>query len=320
MNSPPFSREGDQGGPLPVRPPHYHGPARMTRKHILQWALRVALVLAGLLVVLRMGGIAERLFYYPQSGPTPVPIDAPGAESVWFDSADGTRLHGWFLPALAPADDSEKAPTILHVHGNAGNIESHRWFTQHLTAAGFNVFLFDFRGYGQSEGRATKRRPLIEDTDAALDAMLARSDTDAQRIGLYGQSLGGAIAINVVVRRPEIRAVVLESSFASWRDAAANVVGGDPPHRVGRLLAWLLIGDRDRPIDAIAKIEAPLLLLHGDADTIVPISHSRRLAEAAPNATLVEFAGGEHNSLRDSHPEVDGVMIEFLRKHLAADE
>jgi dipeptidyl aminopeptidase/acylaminoacyl peptidase len=288
---------------------------RMARKHILRWTVRSVLVVAAFVAVLRMG-LAERLFYYPQSGPTPVPPDALAAESVWFDSADGTRLHGWFIPAATHRDERERAPTILHVHGNAGNIESHRWFTQHLPPAGFNVFIFDYRGYGQSDGRVTRRGPLIEDTDAALDALLARRDVDSARVGLYGQSLGGAIALNVLAERPEIRAAVLESSFASWRDIAANAVGGDPPNRLGRAIARLLIGDADRPVDAAGRVEAPMLLLHGDADSIVPISHSRRLLQAAKRATLIELPGGEHNSLRDTHPEVDEVMIEFFERHL----
>ncbi|MHC5026591.1 MAG: alpha/beta hydrolase [Planctomycetota bacterium] len=257
----------------------------MSNKHNLHKAVRFAAIVAVCLLVVRMTGCAERLFYYPQPGATPV--EAP-------------------------------APTIVHVHGNAGNIESHRWFTQHLPPAGFNVFLFDYRGYGRSEGRATKRGPLMADTRAAIDAMLARPDVE--HLGVYGQSLGGAIAINVAADRPEIGAIVLESPVSSWRDVAANAVGGDPPNWLGRALAWLLISDGDRPLDAIGRIAAPVLILHGDADSIVPVSHGRRLAQAAPGARLIELPGGEHNSLRDTHPEVDEITIAFFQEHLTAED
>ncbi len=291
--------------PKPVRKGRFPIPAR-----------RICLILAViLLLVLWTTGCMERLFYYPMRGATDPPPHLPSAESVTFESADGTELHGWFIPAegvSSPAD----APTILHVHGNAGNIESHVWFTEYLPPAGFNVFIFDYRGYGRSDGKARSRGPLIADTDAALNAILQRDDVDPGRIGLYGQSLGGSIALNVMADRPEIRAAVIESAFASWREMAASAVGSDPPGLFSRLLAKILIKDDHRPVDAIGRIDRPTLLLHGTADTIVPISHGRRLAKAGPTANLAELEGGEHNSLRSSHPEVERLTIDFFDKHL----
>jgi hypothetical protein len=261
----------------------------------------------------------ERLFYVPTAGAVNKPGVVPRVEDVDFRSADGTRLHGWFFPAnpASPGFDPAVAPaTILHVHGNAGNIESHTWFTEYLPDAGFNLFIFDYRGYGQSEGAARKRADLIADTHAALDALLERDEIDPARIGLYGQSLGGAIGINVMADRTEIRAAVIESAFTSWREIAASIVGGEPPNLIGRALAWLLIKDTARPLDAIARIDRPILLLHGDADRIIPIAHSRRLAAAAPEGTLIEFPGGDHNTLRDSHPVVEEHVVEFFRRTL----
>lgn len=264
----------------------------------------------------------ESLFYHPVGGPTPVPNNYRGAESVWFASADGTQLHGWFIPARdsngAVATD-RRMPAILHVHGNAGNIESHAWFTEYLPPVGFAVFVFDYRGYGESHGRARTRGPLIEDTNAALSALLARPDVDPQRIGVYGQSLGGAIGLNVMADRTEIKCGVFESSFASWRSIAACTIGGDQPNLFCRTLVGILISDSHSPVDAIARIQRPMLLLHGTADSIIPISHSRRLKEAAgEHATLIELPGGDHNTLRDSNPEIEDAVIGFLREHLTA--
>jgi uncharacterized protein len=273
-----------------------------------------------IVIILSLGwitGCMERMFYIPTRGETPVNQAPPGTQGVWFESADGTRLFGWLIPAYGRANDMAKHATVLHVHGNAGNIISHQWFTEHLPRAGFNVFLFDFRGYGQSEGRATRREPLIADTEAALDAMLARDDIDPRRIGMYGQSLGGSIGLNVMVKRSEIRAAVLESPFASWRDIAANAIGGDPPFFLSTWLATILIPDHDRPLDAIAQIDRPILLMHGTADRIIPISHSRRLAAAGgENVELIELRGGDHNVLRDTNPEVDQISVEFFREQL----
>jgi dipeptidyl aminopeptidase/acylaminoacyl peptidase len=275
----------------------------------------VALVIV-LVAVISATGCMERLFYYPMRGRTDPPTHMAGAESVWFHSADGTRLHGWFIPAGGPAL-VERIPTILHVHGNAGNIESHVGFTEYLPAAGFNLFIFDYRGYGQSEGHARRRGPLIADSRAALDAALARSDVNPSRVGLYAQSLGGAIGLNVMAQRPEIKAAVIESSFASWRDMAASAVGGKKPGPISRLVASVLIRDDHRADDAVARIDRPILLIHGTDDSVIPVTHSRRLAEAGPTAQLVEIAGGDHNSLRWTNPEVEQLTIDFFRKHLA---
>jgi uncharacterized protein len=284
--------------------------------------------------LLWISGCMERMFYIPTSGPTPLSEAPPGTEAVWFESADGTLLHGWFIPAEAGSDDrreerpdrtvgsshSGPGPAILHVHGNAGNVMFHTFFTEHLPPAGFSVFIFDFRGYGQSEGVARRRNGLIADTHAALDVLLARDDVDPQRIGIYGQSLGGAIAINVMADRPEIKAGIFESAFTSWRDMAAAVVGGDSdkgPPAFARMLAGILIPDHVRADEAIARIDRPMLLLHGDADTIVPVSHARRLAQAAgENAETIILDGGDHNSLRTTHAHIDRLMIDFFRRNL----
>jgi dipeptidyl aminopeptidase/acylaminoacyl peptidase len=285
--------------------------------------LRLFIILAAFVLLFRLTGCMERLFYQPTVGPTPVPANLPGAELIAFNSRDGTRLCGWFIPAhvnaAANADRArESVPTILHVHGNAGNITDHAWFTEYLPAAGLSIFIFDYRGYGQSEGIARSRESLIDDTNAALDCLLSRSDIDSKRIGMYGQSLGGAIGLNVMAERPEIRAAVIESAFSSWRDEAANALGGESPGAWARALAWMLIPDGRRVDDAIARCgPRPILILHGTADTTVYPSHGRRLKAAGDeHVALIEFPGGTHNSLRESHPEVEGIIAAFFHDHL----
>lgn len=301
------------------------GPRRRPPRRIfdkrrgVRWVVRVGVV-AAVAFGFWMSGCMERMFYQPTRGPTPLPVGAgrAGAEAVWFESADGTRLRGWFISAIGRGGTwPAPAPAILHVHGNAGNIESHVWFTEYLPVAGFNVLIFDYRGYGESEGVARRRGPLIEDTEAALDYLLGRGDVDRTRIGMYGQSLGGAIGLNVMAKRPEIRVAVIESAFASWREMAGCAIGGDEPNFACRSLASMLIPDTHRPDAAIAKIDRPMLLLHGSADGIIPISHSRKLAAAnTQHAKLIELNGADHNSLRETHPEIEQVVIDFFRREL----
>lgn len=265
----------------------------------------------------------ERLFYHPTVGPTPAPSHLAGAQDVTFRSSDGTLLRGWFIPAQSVAD--ETPATIFHVHGNAGNLNDHLWFVEYLANKGFNLLLFDYRGYGESEGKARRRQRLLDDAHAALDALLSRPDVDPSRIGLYGQSLGGAIGLNLMAARPEIRAAVFESPFASWRDEAAEAIGGCPPGLLARGAAWLLIPDSHRPLDAAIQIHRPMLFVHGDADRIIDDSHSRRLYDAAAKAgnrsvRLIVYPGGEHNSLRDSHPELEGEVVGFFQSAFGADQ
>ncbi len=261
----------------------------------------------------------EGRFYVPTKRPTPAPTAlVADAEAFWFASGDGTRLRGWFLPSQIGA--SRDAATILHLHGNAASMTEHLYFVSGLPAAGFNVFLFDYRGYGESDGDPETREQLFEDAKAALRTLRARPDVDPTRIALFGQSLGGAIAVALaeedLTSGGDLRGVGLESPVASWRDVAANSVGGDPPSLLGSVLAASLVRDATeavpRPVDAIRCIDRPIFIVHGDADTTVPVSHARRLAAAAPNAELLVCHGGKHNSLRESHPESCERMTAFF--------
>ena len=304
--------------PRPIdRKAHARGSGRRASRRI--W--RIAAVLLAVLAIGWITGCMERMFYHPEPGPTPLPatLARAGAEEVRFRSGDGTELFGWFIPARNVDPSLAPAPTILATHGNAGNITSHVYFTEYLPDAGFNLFIFDYRGYGQSGGRAWKRGPLIADTEAALDALLARTDVDPDRIGLYGQSLGGSIGINVMAKRREIRATVLESPFCGWRDIAAETLGGEQPGWFARSLAAVLIDNSHRPLDAIAGIDRrPVLILHGDSDRIIPVSHGRRLKNAGGDSVeLVELPSGDHNSLRDTHPQIESLTIDFFRRNLA---
>ncbi|MFG0330852.1 MAG: alpha/beta hydrolase [Phycisphaerales bacterium] len=277
-------------------------------------ALRLIVLFTVVFVVLSMTGWAERLVFYPSSG-TPDP--PAGAEEVWFRTADGLRLHGWFLPARGRGDAS--AAAVLVVHGNAGNIGNHIDFVDFLPAAGFHTLLFDYRSYGRSDSGSLRREALRTDTEAALDYLLSRSDVDAGRIGLYAQSVGGPMGLSVMVDRPEIRAGVVVSTFTAWREIAASALGGgDDPGWLSSFVARAVMPSGMDPIDLVRRVnDRPLLLVHGTEDEIVPRSHFERLGAAAgSNARSVLIDGGGHNDLRWVGPSFDREITAFFNEHL----
>lgn len=288
---------------------------RLGRRRILSF-LPILLFLAGMLAG---NGCANGLFYYPTAQVYSMP-DSQGLryEDVAFSSRDGTRLHGWFLPATTqPARG-----TIIHFHGNAQNLTAHYRFSSWLAKEGFNVFVFDYRGYGASAG-APDRQGVFEDGVAAIDYVRGRPDVDSRKLIIFGQSLGGAVALAVAgeTHPAGVRAVVIESAFASYPRMAGDVGRRFPPwgfFGLGRPIAWCLVSGGHNPEDAVGAISpVPLLLVHGDADRVVPYHHGKELAAKANSP--VEFwtiPGGDHTELV-RHPDFRRRLVEFLDRSLA---
>lgn len=249
----------------------------------------LALVLIGCVRV-------NQMFYYPDRTVYGTPADQGlPYEEVVFPSRDGTGLSGWFIPAIGAAQG-----TILHLHGNAENMTSHFGFVDWLPAAGFNLLVFDYRGYGKSAGRPD-RAGVYEDSCAALAYLRSRDDIDPTRLLVLGQSLGGAQAMAVVGggERQGVRAVVIESSFYSYRSIVRDSIGKMPLLAFFKTpLAHILITDELSPADYVGKIAPiPLLLIHGTEDEIIPYRHAELLlARAGEPKTLWRIDGGSHTA------------------------
>lgn len=222
-----------------------------------------------------------QLFFHPLAQPVFDPADAGIVyETVTFEAGDGTRLHGWFLPSRLP--DAEA--TVLFLYGNAENKSTHIASVYWLPEHGFNVLMFDYRGYGGSAGRPTLPG-MHDDIDAALRHLLSRPEPSSQRIIVFGQSLGGSLALTAVADSPwrsHIHGVVVEGAFSGYRAIAREKLSG---FWLTWPLAWpfsLTISDHYRPLDAAARISPiPLLLVYSTEDDIVPAHHGERLYDAA---------------------------------------
>jgi uncharacterized protein len=156
-----------------------------------------------------------------------------------------------------------------------------------LCAAGFDVLLFDYRGYGRSTGRPDEQGTYL-DARAARESLLREPGADASRVLYLGESLGGAVALELALELPP-RGLVLQSTFTGVRDMARQHY---------RLIPGALVPDAYPSLRLIPELRAPLLLLHGERDEIVPLSHAHTLFEAAPEPKrLHAFPGVGHNDL-----------------------
>jgi hypothetical protein len=246
------------------------------------------------IVLLSLGLLGcSNVFFLPYHGHVQTP-ERLGLkyEDVYFNASDGTRLHGWFLPAPGKA-----LGTILFLHGNAENISTHIMSVRWLPERGFNVFLLDYRGYGASAGKPTLAG-VQDDVESALKMLTARPGVDAGRIVVFGQSLGGAIAVHRVAHtayRENIRALVVESAFSGYRRITREKLGDfwlTWPFQYP--LSWT-VSDKYSPSEAVAGISPiPLLIIHGDRDPIVPAHHGQRLFELArePKQLWIVPGGG----------------------------
>lgn len=276
------------------------------RRGYLAQSLFLALIA---LIAVGLSGCG-RLFFYPQQRLLRTPTEIGLAyENVLFPGPEDSQLNGWFLPARGAA-----TATILFLHGNAENISSHIAAVYWLPAQGFNVFLFDYRGFGQSGGR-----PGVEnanaDAQAALDYLRSRGDVDAARLIIYGQSIGGAIALYTAASNPGVfKAVIEESAFSSYRDILREKLSAIWFTWPFQWLAGTMTDHYD-PIDAVRHLDGtPLLIVHGDKDRIIPLQHAYRLYQAAVGEkTLWVINGGDHiEAFTPNRPENRRRLVEYL--------
>jgi fermentation-respiration switch protein FrsA (DUF1100 family) len=260
----------------------------------------VALVANGLVALL--WSQQRRLVYFPTRGPVPPAASVlRGAQDVVLETADGLRLGAWYLPAPGGG------PAVLVCNGNGGDRTGRAPLATALHRAGLAVLLFDYRGYGENRGSPTEEG-LALDAAAARDWLADRAEVDDQRLVYFGESLGAAVAIRLARQHPPA-ALVLRSPFTSLAD-------------VGRVhYPWLPVGrlllDRYPSLSRIADLTAPLLVIAGDRDAIVPTSLSRRLFEAAPEPKrFVLIPGADHNDPQLSDgPQMIGEVVAFLREN-----
>lgn len=224
----------------------------------------------------------RQLLYHPDiERVDPVSLGITGAAVIEIPTPDGEKLVAWYAPA------AQGQPTVLFLHGNAGSIAERPLRFQYYQKVGFGVLYLSWRGYGGSTGQPSEQGLLVDAT-AAYDWLMAKG-ISPDKLVVVGESLGTGPAVQLAAARP-VAALALEAPYTSMIDVAR--------YHYGWLPVGLLLLDRFDSIDHIGRVHAPLIILHGDADPVVPFALGKRLFEAAPEPKrFVAIPGGTHGSI-----------------------
>ena len=278
-------------------------PANLIMKFKTALALTAAAALTG----------CTHLFFQPSQNIFDDPATAGiKYEVVKFKSGDGTELTGMFFPpAGAPRG------TIVHFHGNAQNMTAHFPYSAWLAGEGFNVFIFDYRGYGASGGKPALDG-LVMDGEAALRQALKLPGAEPGKMVVFGQSLGGAIAVAAVAESGfKPAAMVLEGTFYSYRGVGSAVLRRHWLSWPFSWLPWVAVSGGHSPSDYISRLTCPKVFIHSETDGKVPFSQGRKLYDAAP--VPKEFwtvPDGHIEAFHDYRDTYRPKLLEFLKTAL----
>ena len=270
--------------------------------------MSVALLLLylGLCLLLRFG--QARLIFHPSAK-----LDAtPTAQNLAYEDVQlpvpTGHLYGWWIPATKP-----NAPVVLYLHGNGSNIGDLVNQADRLHHLGVSVLLFDYRGYGRSSAPFPNEAIVYEDGEAAWQYLTQTRQIAPQQIVLFGESLGGAVAIELASRHPNVAGVIVQSSLTSMRDIADYT-------KLSRLFPthWLLT-QRFDSFSKVRSLQVPSLFIHGTADETVPPRMSQVLFAAAPSPKqLLLVPEATHTSVaRLGGAQYLQTIHDFIEQHAA---
>jgi uncharacterized protein len=268
---------------------------------------------ASMAAALLLAGCAERMFYHPNR----VLYWDPHAAGLEFEVVRYPSLNGNELTGLYFKTEEEPRGTVVHFHGNFGNVSNHFPQAVFLLNYGFDVLVFDYQGFGGSEGRPT-RKNTVEDGLASV--RFARSRLRAGSVGVFGQSVGAAVACVVAAQEADVRAAVLESPFTTYRAISRDVLKRS-------FITWpfsffvppLLVRKSHDPIDRVAAISPrPVLFVHGAADRTVPVRMSRDLHAKAgePKKMLIIDGAGHLECQRKGGKRYQETIGSFFQEYL----
>ncbi|MFH1868452.1 MAG: alpha/beta hydrolase [Candidatus Omnitrophota bacterium] len=221
-------------------------------------------------------------------------------EDINFKAADGLKLNGWFVPAK-----NAKA-TILFCHGNGGNISHRLEKISMFYKMGLNTFIFDYRGYGKSEGSSSEKG-LYRDTEDAYNYLKECGKVDTENIILYGESLGGAVTIDLAAKQ-RVKAIITEDTFTSVKDMVKVIYP---------LFPAFILQTKFDSVSKIRDIKCPKLIMHSVDDEIVPFALGEKLFKAAAEPKkFIKLRGGHNTAFFDSEELYTYSIRSFIKEQL----
>jgi len=255
------------------------------------------LILVGLILLIKY--LERSSIFYPGKliTLTPKQVGIP-YEDVYLTTIDGIKINAWFVKG------EPSSSTVIFAHGNAGTMSQRVARVRFWHELGLNILMFDYRGYGQSQGEPTEKGVYL-DAQAAYDYLLTRAEIDPARILAHGASLGGAVVIDLAIHR-KLAALIVESSFSSAKDMAK---------RYYPFIPSFVLGVRFDSISKIKKVHVPKLFLHSPQDEVVPLSMGQKLYQAAPFAkSWLSIYGGHNEGLSTEDVKIKEEFKHFLQR------
>jgi pimeloyl-ACP methyl ester carboxylesterase len=276
----------------------------------LRWLLTGAATLCLVYVAISVVAwkLQDRLAFPAPRSPLPLPVTLgiPDGVIVTVTTADDVTLRGWYLPPNPAPEPPETAPAIIWCYGNMETVEGIAPVLAHFRPPGMGLLALDYRGYGTSDGKPTEDGVYL-DVEAAWDYLTALPEIDSTRIGVFGRSIGSAVALHLATERP-VRAIVLDSPLSTGREMARRHYRFMPTK-----LTRLSLDNLGRA----AKLTVPLLVFHGTDDWVATLDMGRRVAEAGHAEEFVEIEGAGHNDTFALGGEAYVTRFyEFLETHM----
>lgn len=270
--------------------------------------LVVGTVLLYAIVLVLAWRFQQRLAFPGPSGTLPAPAEfgMPDGRIVSFETADGVRISGWYLPPAPAAPKGTPSPALIWFHGNIETVGSIASVIRDFRPRGIAVLAIDYRGYGQSEGEPTEEG-VYRDAEAAWDWLVMQPEVDSTRVAVYGRSIGSAIGLHLATRRA-VRAVIVESAFTSGIEMARE-------H--GALVSPALMDVSLDNLDRAGRLQVPLLVIHGSDDRLAPIAMGRAIADTGRAEEFLVLDGATHSTMYERGGDRYRAAVQaFLNRHL----
>jgi fermentation-respiration switch protein FrsA (DUF1100 family) len=252
------------------------------------WSVRVLVyLLVAVVLWYAMAFLLQRTVLFPRMlANVPAQIQPPSGTEVWWLDTDAGPVEAWYLPRHGGGD--APGPAVVFAHGNGERIDFWPGALERYRELGVSVLLVEYRGYGRSAGTPSADA-ILDDFARFVRRLAARADVDASRIVYHGRSLGGVVLGTLAATEPPA-ALIFESSFTSTAAMARRY-----------LIPRILVRDPFDALAAVQRYDAPVLVLHGERDSIIPPVHAERLHAAAADGTLVWF-DADHNDRMPEQP------------------